>query len=71
MALHSDMIHLTWSHGEADVNKMEISMVQQPAEVKKKNKSKLAWMSGELLANPGLNGWNVYLCLAAPSAVPL
>ena len=38
MALHSDMIHLTWSHGEADVNKMEISMVQQPAEVKKKKK---------------------------------
>lgn len=27
-------------------------------------------MSGELLVNAGLKGWNVYHCFAAPSAAP-
>ena len=32
--LDSHVISLVWSHGEADVNKMEISVVKQPAEEK-------------------------------------
>ena len=39
MKLDSPMIPITWSHWEANINKMEIGVVQQLAAVREKKKT--------------------------------
>ena len=62
LKLGSHVTLLTRSHGEADVNKMEISVVQQPAVVTHWNCKYQTWSSGGVtlgLETPHFTRWSV------------